>query len=70
MPFQRIHQSVRTVSIGSRIDDLEWDSTRIAEPFASCHLTPFPSFTEALDSGQVDDLVEWLVAYRLDQRGR
>jgi len=66
MPFQRIHQSVRTVSVGSRIDDQGSDNVWMAMFGISCGLSPFPTPQEAMDSGEVDDLLEWLTAYRLD----
>ena len=66
MPFQRTQQSVRTVSIGIRIDDQGSDNALVAIFDTSCNLCPFPTPWEAVDSGQVDDLEEWLIAYRLD----
>ena len=66
MAFQRTQQSVRAVCIGSRIDDLPGDNALIADVSPSGNLTPFLTPAEALDSGHVDDLLEWLGAHRLD----
>jgi len=70
MAFQRTQQSVRALCIGSRIDDLPGDNALMADFTPSGSLTPFVTPSEAMDSGQVDDLLEWLRAYKLDQKGR
>ena len=67
MAFRRTQQSVRVVCIGSRIDELPGDNALIAAVSPSGNLTPFLTSTEALDSGHVDDLLEWLHAHRLDR---
>lgn len=66
--FQRIHQSVCTVAVGSWLDDLTVPAIHPLSGICSSFLTPFPAPWEAQDRGMVDDLYEWLIAFRLDGR--